>query len=450
VLTSDSFNRANAGECALGTSDAKFGGGAIYHYLPDWPGTSGPSAPVGASISGGVLMNNGNNYGGVQLTTSSDTCNTARGATLAQDLDIVVDLYVPKTGANITDAGPYFRSRAAAPGDGLGNGTSSGYWVELLSTGRVLVIQLNPFQTIAQTAIPASFDSTIFHTLEARVQGAALQVTLDGTLQTFNGSTTVTVSTASNAGTVGISFGAEMNPQAAGGQEAANLVISSVGSGGTGSGGTPAIATSTTLGFGNVAVGQVSTMPLNVMNTGTAALTVNSVVISNPAFGLLTPNLPLTVQPGGTVPVTVVFAPQSAVVFAPQPAGTPATFTMTTNDPAHQIVAVSLTGTGTGTASNFLAFSNVVVGQSETGTLTFTNTGTTPLTVTAQTTTNAAFTVTSPTTPFMPYSIPAGQSAAIKVVFQPTAYTVYNATLSITTGGGVSTTPLSGAGVVVQ
>ena len=438
VLTSDSFNRANAGECALGTSDAKFGGGAIYHYLPDWPGSGGP---VGASISGGVLMNDGNNYGGVQLTTSSDTCNTARGATLAQDLDIVVDLYVPKTGANITDAGPYFRSRSAAPGDGLGGGTSSGYWVELLSTGRVLVNQLNPFQTIAQTAIPASFDATIFHTLEARVQGAALQVTLDGTLQTFNGSTTVTVSTASNNGTVGISFGSEMNPGLAGGQAAGNLVISSAGSGGTGSGGTPAIGTSTTsLGFGSVAVGQVSTLNFNLMNTGTAALTVSSVVVSNPAFGLMTPNIPLTVQPGGTTPLAVAFAPQSAGAQS-------ATFTVTSNDPAHPLIAVSLTGTGTGAASNLLAYSLVVVGQSETGTLTLTNTGTTPLTVTAQTTTNAAFTVASPSTP---YSIPAGQSAAIMVVFQPTAYTVYNATLSIVTSGGASTTPLSGAGVVVQ
>ena len=62
--------------------------------------------------------------------------------------------------------------------------------------------------------------------------------------------------------------------------------------------------------------------------------------------------------------------------------------------------------------------------------------------LTAQTTTNAAFTVSSPSTP---YNIPAGQSAAIMVVFQPTAYTVYDATLSIVTSGGTLTTPLSGA-----
>jgi hypothetical protein len=437
VLTSDSFNRADAGECALGQSDLKFGGAAKYFYLPDWPGTS---APRGASIAGGVLTNNSsNNYGGVQLTTSSDTCNTARGASLPQDLDIVVDLYVPKTGANITDAGPYFRERSSAPGDGLGNGTASGYWVELLSTGQVLVNQLNPFQTIAQTAIPASFDSTIFHILEARVQGGALQVTLDGALQTFNGSTTVTVSTASNNGSVGISFGSEMNPGLAGGQAASNLVISSLGT----SSGPPVIGVSmTSLGFGSVPVGQIATLNFNVTNSGGTALTVSSVANSNPAFGLLTPNIPITVQPGGSTPVTVVFAPQSAGQQPPTP------FIVTSNDPAHPVVQVTLTGMGTGSPTSLLAYGNVLVGQKNIGTLTFTNTGSTPLTVMTQTTSDPAFTVSSPVTP-PSYSIPAGQSVQITVVFTPTAYKIYNATLSIGTSGGTVSVTLTGAGVVV-
>jgi len=194
------------------------------------------------------------------------------------------------------------------------------------------------------------------------------------------------------------------------------------------------------LAFGNVAVGQLSTITFNVLNTGTAALTVSSVAISNPVFGLMTPAIPFTAQPGSITPVTVVFAPQSAGAQS-------ATFTVTSNDPAHPVVAVTLTGTGTSATNNLLAYSNVVVGQSETGTLTFTNNSTTPLMVTAQTTTNAAFTVPSPSTP---YSIPAGQSAAITIIFTPTAYTVYNATFSLVTNDGTFTTPLSGAGVVVQ
>ncbi|HTS50288.1 MAG TPA: choice-of-anchor D domain-containing protein [Bryobacteraceae bacterium] len=443
VLTSDSFNRANAAECALGQSDLALGGTTRYYYLPDWPGTS---APAGASISGGVLANNSSGaWGGVQLTTSSDTCNTARGASLAPDLDIVVDVYVPMTGSYITDAGPYFRSRAAAPGDGLGGGTSSGYWTEVFSTGQVVVNQLNPFGVIAQTAIPASFDSTLVHTLEAHVQGTSLQVTLDGTLQTFtqNGATTttVTVSTASNDGSAGISFGAQMNPGLAAGQTASNLVISSVGS----AVGIPTISAPTTpLAFNNVAVGQISTLTLNVQNTGSAALTVNPVTITNPVFGLMTPTIPITVQPGATTQVTLTFAPQSSGLQT-------ATVTINSNDPAHPVVAVTLSGTGTGSPTNLLAYSNVVVGQSEMGTLTFTNTGTTPIVFTGFNTTNAAFVVTSPAaSTTQPYTLGGGQSVPVVVSFTPSAYTVYNATLNLVTAAGNYTTTLTGAGVAVQ
>lgn len=443
VLTSDSFNRANAGECALGQSDLALGGTTQYYYLPVWPGAS---APAGASISGGVLANNSSgSWGGVQLTSSSDTCNTARGASLAQDLDIVVDVYVPMTGSDVTDAGPYFRSRAAAPGDGLGGGTSSGYWVEVFSTGQVVVNQLNPFGVIAQTATPASFDSTLVHTLEANVQGTSLQVTLDGNLQTFtqNGAstTTVTVSTASNDGTAGISFGAQMNPGLAGGQTASNLVISSVGSAAP-----PTISAPTTpLAFNNVPVGQISTLTLNVQNTGSAALTVNTVTISNPVFGLMTPTIPITVQPGATTQVTLTFAPLSSM-----PVPQTATMTINSNDPNHPSVPVTLTGTGTGSPTS-LAYSNVVVGQSEMGTATFTNNGTTPIVFTGFTTTNAAFVVTSPAaSTAQPYTLAGGQSVTVDVSFTPSAYTVYNATLNLVTAAGNYTTALTGAGVVVQ
>jgi uncharacterized protein (TIGR03437 family) len=814
VLTSDSFSRGNATECALGPSDLALGGTMKFYYLPDWPGASGP---LGATITGGVLANNTNGtWGGVQLTSSSDTCNTARGAALPQDLDIVVDVYVPMTGSYVTDGGPYFRNRPAAPGDGLTGGTSSGYWVEVFSTGQVVVNQLNPFGVIAQTAIPASFDSTLVHTLEAHVQGAALQVTLDGKLQTFtqNGAstTTVTVSTASNSGTTGISFGAQMNQGKAAGQTASNLVISSVGtstsgtptisvptsssnplqlgsitvgqtgtasfnimntgtaalsvtsitssaaavtivtpvapftvqpgamqqvnvqfaptsagavlgtftifsndpangkatvyfagaglasSGGTtlnatlmitgsgtnsggnisatgtvtllgvgtgtfssnfslasaaatgsapltitinsgsptgtltgvligsptllvqifagtptvsgpatvmftsgtggfagatgnfsvtaagtgtgttgsgggtfsingpgtitipgsSGGGTPVISAPTnplsplplgnvTVGqtatasfnimntgtaaltvtsiassnpavtivspvvpftvqpggtqqvnvqfaptvagplpvpgtltissndpvngkvtvyftgtgvaaatpptisvpltppaFGNVPVGQVSTLTFNVQNTGGAPLTVSSVVISNPVFGLMTPSIPITVQPGSVTAVTLVFAPQSAGAQS-------ATMTVTSNDPSHPVVLVPMTGAGTGSPTSLLAYSNVVVGQSEMGTLTFTNTGTTPIVFTGFNTTNPAFVVTSPAaSAAQPYTLMGGQSVPIIVVFTPSAYTIYNATLNLVTTTQTFTTTLTGAGVAVQ
>jgi hypothetical protein len=151
--------------------------------------------------------------------------------TFAQDLSIRVDLLVPVTGANVTEAGPYFLSRAAAAGDGISGGTSTGYWVQLISTGVVRVKTLNPFVTFATTAAPAFFDPTFLHTIEVTVKGNALQVTLDGQLQLFtqNGASVTTLAlpaAVANDGTVGISFGSEDNPGQAGGQRAANLVIS--------------------------------------------------------------------------------------------------------------------------------------------------------------------------------------------------------------------------------
>jgi hypothetical protein len=199
-------------------------------------------------------------------------------------------------------------------------------------------------------------------------------------------------------------------------------------------------ASTTSLAFGNLPVGQLATLTVNVTNTGTAALTVSSVTISNPVFGLMTPNIPFTAQPGSVTTVTLVFAPQTA-------GSQTATMTVTSNDPAHPLVAVTLSGTGTGSPTNLLAYGNVVVGQSLTGTLTFTNTGTAPLNITSQTTSNPAFTVTSPATP---YSIPGGQSVPVIVVFKPSAYTLYNATLSLQSSAGTYTTALSGAGVAVQ
>jgi hypothetical protein len=227
VLVSDSFNRANATECSLGASDLSFGGIASYYYLPDWPSNNGP---IGASIVSGVLQNNGRDFGGVQLTASPDTCGAVRGASLPQDLDMIADFYVPGSTGKITDAGLYFRSRAAAPGDGLFGGTSSGYLVELFSTGEVWVDQMNPFEPIAKSPVLLSFDATLVHTLEAQVEGPVLQVTLDGKPVTFtqNGAsvTTVAVSSAPADGAVGISFGSEDNRGLAGGQSASNLVIS--------------------------------------------------------------------------------------------------------------------------------------------------------------------------------------------------------------------------------
>jgi len=227
VILSDSFHRANATACALAQADLALGGSGTHYYLPIFPGSNGP---IGASIVSGALENNGLDFGGVQLTALPGACGNpaVRGETLPQDLNISVDLLVPKNGSNVTVGGPYFRSRAASAGDGIVGGSSAGYWVQLMSTGEVRIWALNPFATVATSGPVASFDSTVKHTLQIAVQGSTFQASLDGQLLTFSGSTSVILpaSGGSNDGAVGIAFGSPDNRGQAGGQLANNLVVS--------------------------------------------------------------------------------------------------------------------------------------------------------------------------------------------------------------------------------
>lgn len=236
VIVSDDFNRADADRCNLGAADNALGGDHKLYYLPIFP-TNGNDAtdPIGANLVSGAAQNNGNDFGGFQFALSPP-CNvpigTVRGTDLGQDLNIRAELLVPTNAAGlITQAGPYFRSRAAAYGDGIIGGASAGYWVQLLSTGEIVVKSLNPWAPIATSGKPASFDPGAIHTLEIAAGADQLQVALDGRLQTFNQNdqliTKVNIPSTSGAndGTVGIAFGAEQNRGQIGGQRADNVTV---------------------------------------------------------------------------------------------------------------------------------------------------------------------------------------------------------------------------------
>ncbi len=240
VLFSDSFARPNATEDNLGQADLSQGGTGTYYYVPIF---------AGAVIDSHTLQSNGAYDGGVEFTTSSDTGAT-RGTSVGQDLDIAVSLMVPQgSGASSSYAGIFFRSRAAYTGDGIVGGEpfdpSGGYWVRLSSTGVIQVVDLRTNAVTAFTAQPASFNATVFHTLEVAFQGNDLQVALDGVLQDFNaggnfvaipptglpGDTTLSGdSSAGNDGTAGIAFGNQPNAGGASGAAAQNLIVASYSS----------------------------------------------------------------------------------------------------------------------------------------------------------------------------------------------------------------------------
>jgi len=243
VLVSDSFNRADATACSLGKADLAFGGSGSHYYLP----MVTTSSSFGVGISSGALLNNSTDYSGVQLTASSDGCgNRTTGEGLGQDLDIKVDLLLPASSAGMAQAGPYFRSASVLSGGGV-IGTT-GYWVFLTSKGEVRVRKLTPTSTntiVATTGVPASFDATVYHTLQMVAKSSTLQVYLDGKGLSFlpnclnnpghspdftcSGPSVTAVPVpaleGNNAGTVGISFGDEDNRGKLAGQRAKNLVI---------------------------------------------------------------------------------------------------------------------------------------------------------------------------------------------------------------------------------
>ena len=232
VLFSDSFARPDADGSAIGAADLAYGGQGSHFYLPLY--AAGPDGLPTVRLVGGGLTNSGRDFAGMQFAASP----TDRGESVGQDLNMQVDLLVPTDAAgNVTQAGPYFRSRAAAAGDGIGGGTSAGYWVALNSTGEVKVERLNPLITVATSGRPDKFDNTGYHTLEIAVQGDGLQVSLDGSLLTFeqDGKPTTTLAIPStwdnphigdNDGTAGIQFAAEANRGAIGGQCATRLIVS--------------------------------------------------------------------------------------------------------------------------------------------------------------------------------------------------------------------------------
>ena len=230
ALAGDDFNRPDANGCNLGSVSS---GARKLYYLPIFPsGGTDPTNPIGANLISGALQNNGADFGGFQFTESPEPCAQGRGADMGQDLNIRADLLTPTDAAgHISEAGPYFRSRAAARGDGIIGGDSAGYWVELKSTGEIQIKRLNPWGVIATSGIPASFDANAMHHIETAAGGNNLQVALDGKLQTFMQNnelvTTVQMSATagSNNGTAGIAFGAEANRGQIGGQRADNVFV---------------------------------------------------------------------------------------------------------------------------------------------------------------------------------------------------------------------------------
>jgi hypothetical protein len=221
--------------------------GAVDLDTPGGPAYFSPAAGMNVAIerlpgeSSARVRNLGQDYAAAAFVLRRPGCalQSTRASDLGQDFRIEMDLRVGGTGAEpIAEAGPYFRSRRSAPGDGIIGGASAGFWVQLTSRGQVRVRRLHPIATIAFTDIPGGFDPDAFHRLAVNVRGSSLEASLDGRPLEFDqaGARVFQVNlppaweTASprgvNRGSAGVAFGCDANRGKIGGQEARNIRLS--------------------------------------------------------------------------------------------------------------------------------------------------------------------------------------------------------------------------------
>ena len=181
-----------------------------------------------------------------------------------------------------------------------------------------------------------------------------------------------------------------------------------------------------TLSFNNVNTGSSADLSLTVRNTGTASLSVINIT-SNSARFTVTTATNFSVAPNGQQTVTVRFSPTTAGAQT-------GTLTISSNDPAHPSVTVSLNGTGITPSipdidvqPTSLDFGSVNVGATTDRTLTVRNTGNAALNVTNITSSNARFSIMTATN----FTVAANGQQVVTVRFSPNATGTQTSTLTI-------------------
>ena len=208
--------------------------------------------------------------------------------------------------------------------------------------------------------------------------------------------------------------------------------------------------------FGNVQVGSTQIIPVSVNNTGKSNITVSRVTMSGTGFSFAGPNLPITLWPKQTTSLSVSFAPQAAGSVSGN-----MTISYWASWGGHNMVhsgssTVALSGNGDSTstpgflsAPSSMSLGSVPVGSSQTQALTLSNSGGSPLTISAATVSGSGFTASGLT---FPYTLAAGTSASLSLVFSPTAAGTNIATLSVSSNASNSlvNVSLTGSGTTTS
>ena len=199
---------------------------------------------------------------------------------------------------------------------------------------------------------------------------------------------------------------------------------------------------STSLSFGNINIGQPSAQALTITNTGNATLTVNKINYSSSDFTGDWSNGTITAGTSHTVNVT--FKPSTAKTYSE---------TLSIDcDATSGTKTVSLSGTGVQVQqptkivalSGNLSFGDVIVGQAQSSTLTISNQGNTPLSV-SSINTPSGFTENAN----YPIVVQAGSSQNVTIKFSPTSVQSYSGDITVYSDASNSptSTPVTGNGI---
>lgn len=179
------------------------------------------------------------------------------------------------------------------------------------------------------------------------------------------------------------------------------------------------------LNFGSVKVFKSRDLQLSVQNTGNAPLTLSSMASTNLQYNIIGASLPVSIAPGSQQLVTIRFAPGLR-------GDHPAKVTLSSNDPATPLLDVSLSGKGVApvikSVPASIGFGSVPAGQRSRQTLTLSNPGDLPLSISTVTTSDPQFTIN---TPQAGLGLPAGNSITLNVTFLPTSSGLKNAVLTL-------------------
>jgi Abnormal spindle-like microcephaly-assoc'd, ASPM-SPD-2-Hydin len=198
------------------------------------------------------------------------------------------------------------------------------------------------------------------------------------------------------------------------------------------------------LSFGNVQVGSTQSLSTILTNSGGSAVTISQANLSTASCNVSGLSLPLTLNVGQSVAISILFSPQSAGSMT-------GSLTIVSNA-SNSSLSIPLSGTGVTPAvlsANpiSLSFGSVATGSTQTLSQTLTNSGGSALTISQITPSGAGFGVSGMNTPM---TLNPSQSLTFSVTFAPTSAGTATGTLSISSSASNSPTSvaLSGTGTV--